>query len=119
MPDSIYHQNIYLHKDYVMSIHDRAEKPDNELLFINYPNPFNATTTFKIKWPSDVPNTEKRIFIFDVTGRIINMIDLDNQNSITWDGRDQQGRVLASGTYFYKLVADQQVYKSGSITLLK
>lgn len=118
-PDSIYHQNIYLHKDYVMSIQDESEKPENELLFINYPNPFNATTTFKIKWPSYLLNIEKRILIFDVTGKLINVLKLNDQKRITWDGRNQYGNVLSSGTYFYKLVAENIVYKSGSMILLK
>ena len=118
-PDSTYHQNIYLLSDYIVGINETTHKPDEELLLINYPNPLNATTTFKIKWPANLSNIEKRIFIFDITGQLINVIKLGDQQTATWDGRDQQGHVLSSGTYFYKFVAGNIVYKSGSMILLK
>jgi hypothetical protein len=118
-PDSTYNQNIHLLSEYVVGIHETSQKPDEELLLISYPNPFNATITFKVKWPGYLVNIEKRILIFDITGKLINSIKLDNRHTITWDGRDQQGYVIASGMYFYKLVADNIVFKSGSIVLLK
>lgn len=118
-PDSIYNQNIHLLSEYVVGIHDKTQKPDEELLLISYPNPFNATITFKVKWPAYLENIEKRILIFNITGQLINTIKLDNQHTSTWDARDQQNHVIASGMYFYKLVADNRVYKSGSIVLLK
>ena len=118
-PDSTYHQNIHLHTDYVVGINEKKHNPEEELLLINYPNPFNAITTFKIKWPANLSNIEKRILIFNVTGQLINVIKLNDQQTVTWDGRNQYGNVLSSGTYFYKLVARNTVYKSGSMILLK
>ena len=60
---------------------------------------------------NELLNIEKRILIFDVTGKLINVIKLNDQKRITWDGRNQYGNVLSSGTYFYKLVAENIVYK--------
>lgn len=118
-PDSTYNQNIHLLSEYVVGIHEKSQKPDDELLLISYPNPFNATVTFKVKWSAYLVNIEKRILIYNISGQLINSIKLDNQHTISWDARDQKGYVIASGMYFYKLVADNTVYKSGSIVLLK
>lgn len=71
------------------------------------PNPFNPTTSIDY-----VMGAEGRavIRVFDVAGRLVRTL-LDEprpagRNTVVWDGRDDSGRVLASGTYFYQLEAE-------------
>ena len=54
-----------------------------------------------------------RLRVFDVRGRMIRTL-VDGlrpagTNQATWDGRDNTGRRVASGTYYARLIADGQV----------
>ena len=79
--------------------------PETELLQ-NYPNPFNLETwiPFRLSRPSDVA-----IKIYDVRGRIVREIKLGPRDAglhrIRWDGCDERGEEVGSGTYFYSLEA--------------
>ncbi len=70
----------------------------------NYPNPFNASTL--IRYDLSVA-AEVRLEVFDVTGRRVRVLDEGYRDAgahnAIWDGRDEQGRVVASGIYFYRL----------------
>jgi hypothetical protein len=70
----------------------------------NYPNPFNPSTTIGYTVASDSP---VQITIFNVKGqRVATLVDAlktpGNYNA-TWDGRNDQGRLVATGVYFYRL----------------
>jgi hypothetical protein len=71
------------------------------------PNPFNPSTTIRY----DVPNGGVRVSIavFDVTGRRVrSLVDgarPAGEQSVTWDGRDDGGTTVASGVYFYRMIA--------------
>ncbi|MBD3224325.1 MAG: T9SS type A sorting domain-containing protein [Caldithrix sp.] len=75
----------------------------------NYPNPFNPQTQI-----SFTVNRKSRIQlqIFDVQGRFIrNLLNQQmpvGQHSIKWDGRTQQGNLLPSGFYIYRLKSAMQ-----------
>jgi len=75
----------------------------------NYPNPFNAGTVI----PFSVPRaTEARLVIFNVLGQrvrsLVNRHYSPGDHAVLWDGRDAQGRPVASGAYFYRLdIGDQ------------
>ncbi len=75
----------------------------------NYPNPFNPQTTiaFALKERGRV-----RIHVYDVTGaRIATLLDetraAGSYADVRWDGRDAAGSPVASGVYFYQLVAGE------------
>jgi hypothetical protein len=71
-----------------------------------YPNPFvNATTfLFQLTHPAEVV-----LKVFTITGRRIYetgpFTGVQGSNRVRWDGRDDNGRILANGTYLYKLEA--------------
>jgi len=72
----------------------------------NYPNPFNPKTTIRF----DLPETQSvRLAIFDAAGRrVATLVDATlpaGYHDATWNGRDDAGRALASGVYFYRLEA--------------
>lgn len=73
----------------------------------NFPNPFNPDT----KIGFDLSTTsEVNIDIYDISGKIVRSLKLDNQSAgtheITWDGRNARGVPLATGAYFYTLTVD-------------
>ena len=79
-------------------------------LFQNYPNPFNPTTTIKY----EVPRAGRvQTSIFSVTGQFVRDITLDASRpgvfQVTWDGRNNNGELVASGIYFYRVKFEQSV----------
>ncbi len=72
----------------------------------NHPNPFNPATTISYDLPQAV---EVKLEIFDVLGRRVRTLVQQRQPAgrytITWNGRNEQGRQVASGVFIYKLSA--------------
>jgi len=72
----------------------------------NYPNPFNPTTTLAF---SLAKGTDVDLRIFDVRGALVKTLVQEHRaagnHRVPWDGVNQQGNRVASGVYFYKLVA--------------
>jgi M6 family metalloprotease-like protein len=72
----------------------------------NFPNPFNPSTTIRY----DVPAAGRvRLEIYDVRGRVVRaLVDgsvTAGYHQVVWDGRDDAGRSMASGLYFYRMAA--------------
>ncbi|MFQ5642039.1 MAG: FlgD immunoglobulin-like domain containing protein, partial [bacterium] len=93
------------------------ETPDAGLLpavFVleqNYPNPFNPRTTLRYRIRSAAP---QRIVlrIYNLLGQevrtLVDAIKPAGAYATTWDGRDRNGRQMASGVYLSHLqVGDQ------------
>lgn len=74
------------------------------LLRQNAPNPFNPSTTITF---SLAAAGAAELRVFDVRGRHLRVLAAGElpagEHSVTWDGRDDAGRPLPSGIYFYKL----------------
>jgi hypothetical protein len=72
----------------------------------NYPNPFNPSTriTFGLQAPGNVS-----LRIYDAAGRLVRVLVNERREagtySETWNGLDDSGRAVASGVYFYGLMA--------------
>lgn len=76
----------------------------------NYPNPFNPMTTiaFEIPGASGV-RAHVTLSVFDVRGRLVRTL-LDEPRvpgtyQVAWNGRDDRGVRVPSGTYIYKIKA--------------
>ena len=66
------------------------------------PNPFSNQILIHFKAPSDAQNIILKIY--DAAGRLVNSPkSLFNNQSFTWNGRDNLGRRLSSGVYFVTL----------------
>ena len=70
----------------------------------NYPNPFNSTTilSYEIKKGEHVG-----LRIYDILGRevreLVNGVQKEGYYQVNWDGRNNQGKGVTSGIYFYQL----------------
>jgi hypothetical protein len=83
--------------------------PRTTELLQNYPNPFNPETWIPYKL-SEIAKVELRIY--NVSGQLVKVLDLGQQKpgtyigadkAIYWDGKNEDGEEVSSGTYFYQL----------------
>lgn len=88
----------------------------------NYPNPFNAGTTIAVRIAGD-GSRKVRLDVFDILGRTVRTLmdetAMAGSHTLFWDGRDDDGAVIASGVYFARLRVDGQVSQIRSMVLLK
>jgi hypothetical protein len=117
-PGILYEIDIHILED-ITSVKENTNKPDPDIRVINYPNPFNTSTNFAITIPSSQKYRQKQIIIYNALGQKISSIALSNQLLVQWDGNDYTGKAAATGIYYYQLVLDNNIYKSGSMILLK
>jgi len=85
----------------------------------NYPNPFNPTT--EIEYAIPVSN-HVSLAVFNSLGQQIKTLVDRNMTAgtyhATWDGTDDMGNSVPSGTYFYKMTSSH-FNASKRMTLLK
>jgi hypothetical protein len=86
---------------------EESPRPNYYTLSLSFPNPFTTSTSFDFTLPQA---TRVRVSVFDLLGREVALIEDRFMNAgrhrASWEGRDQQGRALPSGVYFYRLIAD-------------
>jgi flagellar hook assembly protein FlgD len=85
----------------------------------NYPNPFNPTTTIQFQVPeaSDVS-----IVIYDMLGQVVTELFSENvqtgKYSVEWNGANNVGLKMSSGSYIYRMTAGNFV-ETREMILLK
>jgi hypothetical protein len=89
-------------------------------LLQNFPNPFNPATTIGYEVPAGGGSVKMRVF--NVKGRLVRVL-IDGRvpggnRSVAWDGRNERGRRVSSGLYFYRLEAPGYT-KTRKMILLK
>jgi hypothetical protein len=96
--------------------------PSVTKLYGNYPNPFNPETTISFNLTAeDAENAE--IIIYNIKGQkvrtLINEVLSAGEHSVVWDGKDEKGKNVSSGIYFYQLNIDNTIIASKKCLLLK
>ncbi len=89
----------------------------------NYPNPFNPTTEITFQLPDQADIT---LTVFNILGQPVKILT-DGQkqagtHSVTWEGRNEKGVLMSSGTYFYRITVisnGQTITQNRSMMLLK
>jgi len=81
--------------------------PEEYRLSQNFPNPFNPSTTIRFALPE---KSVVSLAIFDISGRLVR--ELASQQfyeqgwqELSWDGKNAAGQPVASGMYYYHLIA--------------
>lgn len=87
--------------------------PDKFYVSQNYPNPFNPSTKFRYALPE---GKNVKVIIYNLNGRRVAELVNNYQNAgtyeVTWNGKNDVGVEVASGTYIYRIDA-------GSLTQVK
>ncbi len=88
------------------------EAPSSLLTRLHHaqPNPFNPRTCIRFDLASSGPVD---LVVFDLRGRLVRTLVAESlpagAHERWWDGRSDQGRAAASGTYLVRMVADGRI----------
>lgn len=83
---------------------------DLVVLHQNVPNPFNPSTviSYDLAGPARV-----ELQIYDLAGRLVHTLragdETAGRHELSWQGRDEAGRPVATGVYLYRLRAGNEV----------
>ncbi len=86
------------------NVDQNSNNLNNYYLSQNYPNPFNPSTkiNFSVPGASDV-----NITVYDINGQVVKNLLNEFKNSgnysLNWDGKNDSGSTVSSGTYFYQV----------------
>jgi hypothetical protein len=94
--------------------------PAASILGANYPNPFNPRTVI----PFSLAKSGHIVLgVFDARGRLVKEIVggefIAGSHTAIWDGTDDQGRAMPSGTYFARLEDASGLVKSTGLVLVR
>ena len=97
--------------------------PDEFALGAAYPNPFNSQTAIRFAIAEAGHGVTTTLRIFNTAGQqvatLVDEVMQPGTYEATWDGRDQAGREVGSGTYLYRLTVGDQFSQTQLMTLLK
>ena len=106
--------------EYNVAVDDNELFIDNDFNIYNYPNPYKPNTTIEYSIPK---KGKVGISIYNIKGQkiktLINNSLEQGKNSVTWNGKDENNRSVASGIYFYKLKFDDKIVSSRKCLLLR
>jgi hypothetical protein len=95
------------------------ELPSEFILSQNYPNPFNLSTKIEFTLPH---SGFVWLDIYDILGKKLRTLVSENLSSgykaVLWDGKDDLGKEVCSGIYFYQLKVGE-FYETKKLVLLK
>ncbi len=94
--------------------------PERFELAQNFPNPFNPSTAISLQLQREAPI---RLEIYSTLGQVVRTLADGTypQGTITftWDGTNNEHRMVASGVYFYRLIADGNVIQTRKMILAR
>lgn len=84
--------------------------PQQFTLSQNYPNPFNPETNIEFSLPDEA---KVSLIIYNIRGQVVKSLVNGSMFAGTykahWDGKDRSENSVASGVYFYRLVAGDKI----------
>jgi len=92
----------------------------NNFKLINYPNPFNPSTTIEFSINND---SKIDILVYNIKGHKIKTL-VHNEftkgsHSVVWNGEDEKNKTVSSGLYLYKLNVNGKMAAMKKCLLLK
>jgi len=83
--------------------------PNKIKLLGNHPNPFNNITLIKFSLPNQ---RQIKLLVYNINGQLVRNLAEGSYSGgihqIMWDGKDDTGKIVASGTYLYQLVSEDK-----------
>lgn len=98
-------KGLYLHINHLSDLipQTKSFNPGQFTILGNYPNPFNSETVIVFYSPKP---QKFEFIIYDITGKEVrkypNKLVFAGVNSLRWDGKDNFGKEVSTGIYFFK-----------------
>jgi photosystem II stability/assembly factor-like uncharacterized protein len=89
-----------LEQDPQTSVHENK----TDMSAVVYPNPFSDKTTISVKGIHHPEN----IFIYNLTGKLVTVLQIGANGSAIWNGRNRQGMKVNKGAYFCRIQSGGQ-----------
>ncbi len=107
-PSWVSWKEIIIHKKDITKVEEKEEiTPETFTLKQNYPNPFNPSTVIEYNLPT---STNVQLTVYATLGQqvrtLVNTDQSAGQHKTVWDGRNNEGMLMASGLYFYRISTD-------------
>jgi hypothetical protein len=103
----------------IQTIYGTPTLPLDYILFQNYPNPFNPNTSVKFQVPK---TSDVTIKVYDMLGQEVRTLFagqvMRGTYTVDWDGVNNVGVKMSSGSYIYRMTAGEFV-QSKKMILLK
>lgn|GEM_PF-5299392 len=108
-------------RDYTDIADEHEVHPIDFVLSQNYPNPFNPVThiVYQLSRKAQVS-----LDVYNIVGqKVRTLVNNDKMaagvQEVTWDGKNDFGKKLGSGIYFYKLAVDNKVVDVKKMMMIK
>jgi hypothetical protein len=92
----------------LLGVKEQPGLPTTSSLEQNYPNPFNPSTTIRYELPQ---RSKVELHLFNIIGQHVATLVNEEQDAgrytLLWSGRNDDGQLLASGVYLYRLTAGE------------
>lgn len=87
----------------------------------NAPNPFNPETVIRFRIPPELGSEPVRMVVLNTRGQqvrtLVDGVLGPGEHQVTWRGRDEGGRQVASGIYLYRLEVAGRVFTRKMVLL--
>lgn len=118
---TLYRVVIFGENDIDLSPIDEAPaRPIRFSLAQNYPNPFNGTTRLEVGMPVE---GSIRLMITNTLGEVVRILHNGRlsagKHRFFWNGRNEWGKTVASGIYYYHLINDNGLMLSKKMIFIK
>ena len=94
--------------------------PKDFTLSQNYPNPFNPQTTIEFTLAK---REHVLLIVYDSLGKeiktLLNAQRLAGTHKVIWDGTNNEGNKVASGSYYYRIIRDGSTPETKQLIFLK
>jgi hypothetical protein len=107
---------VYVYKNPYTAVEEEKDQlPNGFSLRQNFPNPFNSSTIipFTLKTQNSIfkGDIHSTLVIFNILGQkirtLVNDERMPGSYRVVWNGKDDNGKEVSSGIYFYQLKAGQ------------
>ena len=86
------------------TINEKQNIPEIFKVGVNYPNPFNPSTSIDIE---TAKSNKLIVSVYDISGRLINTLMNDKVDPgyyrVTWNGQSHLGQLMSTGIYFFQI----------------
>lgn len=118
--DNMADVEVFLGVSSIDIIQPANSTPDNFTLQQNHPNPFNTQTTINYQLPIKAHTTLK---IYNTLGQeiqtLINENKSEGEHSVIWDAKDNTGKQVSPGIYFYNININGNYSETRNMLIIK